>query len=80
MRAKLSELADANGRSMTAEVVAALDKHLKGVDRLTEISDFIEDHKESIEGLAELWEKVEKIERMVYDHDERFNPMKYDRD
>ena len=45
MRDDLAALAETNGRSMTSEVVAALEKHLKGVDRLTQLWEFFERHR-----------------------------------
>jgi hypothetical protein len=80
LRAKIAALASANGRSMNSEVVAALENHLGSSDRLTEISDFVEDHRDNITALSELYNKVEKLERMLLDHDQQLDPMKYDRD
>ena len=42
MRAKLAKLASANGRSMNTEIIAALEQHLSGLDRLANIEAFIE--------------------------------------
>jgi predicted DNA-binding protein len=54
MRARLALLAASNGRSMNAEVIAALEKHFEDID-----------------ALAVLWEKVENLESVVRDHEER---------
>ena len=55
MRDKLSELAEANGRSMTSEVVAAIEKHLaRGSD-----IEFLE------KKLDELWSHVSELSDRV---------------
>src|SRR5205814_471998 len=56
MRVRLALLAKGNGRSMNAEVIAALEKHFENDD-----------------AIAELWNKVEKLESKVRDHDEQLN-------
>jgi plasmid stability protein len=70
MRDQIAQLAEANGRSMTAEVVAALEQHLKGPDRISAIEAFIERHRESIETLDQLWTSIDRLERMVRIHEE----------
>ena len=65
MRAKIAQLADDNGRSMTAEVVAALEKHLKGVDRISEISEFIEEFAEEIQGIDDLKARLDRLENLT---------------
>ena len=62
MRDDLAALAEANGRSMTSEVVAALEKHLKGVDRLTQLWEFFERHREQIEEIPFVRAAVENLE------------------
>src|SRR4029077_730775 len=62
MRDDLAALAEANGRSMTSEVVAALEKHLKGVDRLHHLWDFFERHREQIEEIPFVRAAVERHE------------------
>ncbi|MBR0797346.1 Arc family DNA-binding protein [Bradyrhizobium jicamae] len=51
MREKIAALAEANGRSMTAEVVAALEQHLRGPDRLSAVEEFIETHRMMLDQL-----------------------------
>jgi predicted DNA-binding protein len=62
MRDHLAALAEANGRSMTSEVVAAIEKHLKGVDRVTEVWEFFERHREQIEEIPFVRAAVENLE------------------
>ena len=59
MRDDLAALAEANGRSMTSEVVAAIDKHLKGVDRITQLWEFFEQHRRQIEEIRAAVENLE---------------------
>src|SRR5450631_2137656 len=58
MRDQLTDLAEANGRSLTAEVVAALERHLKGVDRVTEISETLKKYQPDIERIDILRQAV----------------------
>ena len=63
MRDKLAAVAEANGRSMTAEVVAVLARHLQGPDRVTQLWETHQRHLEDIEGrVALIWEAVENLE------------------
>jgi hypothetical protein len=62
MREKIADLAAANGRSMTAEVVAALEQHLKGTDRVTLLWELFEKHRENLEAIPQIWGAVEDIE------------------
>jgi dsDNA-specific endonuclease/ATPase MutS2 len=65
MRDKLAALAEANGRSMTSEVVAAIEKHLKGTDRVTELWEVFEKHRENLEAIDLIWGAVEDLEHTV---------------
>ncbi|WP_202802074.1 Arc family DNA-binding protein [Bradyrhizobium japonicum] len=51
MRDKLAKLADANGRSMNAEIVSALEQHLTGSDRLSAIELSIEKQHQTVQEL-----------------------------
>lgn len=51
MRLKLSKLAEANGRSMNAEIVSALEQHLTGSDRLSAIESSIQNHHRTVQEL-----------------------------
>jgi Arc-like DNA binding dprotein len=86
MRDKVAALAEANGRSMTAEVVAALEQHLKGADRLSAVETFVEKHRKLIEELEEYREWLihdlsrdfEKLQGQVTDIDQIVRPNRYD--
>lgn len=50
MRAEISSRADANGRSINSEIIAAINQHLER-DTLAELADFINKHRVKIERL-----------------------------
>jgi predicted DNA-binding protein len=62
MRDELAALAETNGRSMTSEVVAAIEKHLRGADRLTQLWEFFERQRQHIEEIPFLSAAVENLE------------------
>jgi predicted DNA-binding protein len=66
MRAKLAKLANANGRSMNAEIIDAIEKHLEGADRMTRLWDFFEKHRENIEAIDRVWGAVEDLEHSMH--------------
>ena len=65
MRDRLAKLAGANGRSMNAELLEAVEKHLQGSDRTTQIWEFLEKHRENIETISEIWRGLENLEYEV---------------
>ena len=67
MRDRLAKTAETNGRSVTAEVVAAIEKHLEGLDRITAIWQFIEKHRENIEDIGHIMGAVEALEEWLDD-------------
>ncbi len=62
LRKRIAQLAAANGRSMTAEVVVALEKHLEGADRMTRLWEFFEKHRENIEEIPHILDAVVNLE------------------
>lgn len=65
LRERIAARAAENGRSMSAEIVAAIERHLRDADKFTEISVFIERHRDAIESLGQLQETVHRIQRDV---------------
>jgi hypothetical protein len=65
MRDRIAAMAVANGRSLTAEVVAALEHHLKGADRLTQLWEFFEAHKGDIEAIGDIDSRLDSLESDV---------------
>ncbi|MCA1971317.1 MAG: Arc family DNA-binding protein [Caenispirillum sp.] len=70
LKARIEKSAAENNRSMTAEIVSRLERSFNIEPEWTE----------AIQDVSELWRRVDEIERMVRDHDERLNPMDYNRD
>jgi predicted DNA-binding protein len=62
MRDQLGNLAEANGRSMTAEVVAAIERHLKSVDRVTQIWETLKKYEQDIEDISLIRQAVLNLE------------------
>jgi predicted DNA-binding protein len=65
MRDRLAKLAGANGRSMNAEILEAVEKHLEGADRVTQLWEVFEKHRKNIEALDSIRGAVEELERAV---------------
>jgi predicted DNA-binding protein len=62
MRDELATLAEANGLSMNAEIVEAIERHLQGADRIAQVWEFFERHRKDIEGIALVRAAVENLE------------------
>jgi predicted DNA-binding protein len=65
MRDRLAEFAEANGRSMTAEVVAAIEQHFKAKDRVSQLWDLFEKYREDLESISWIGTAVEELEDQV---------------
>jgi hypothetical protein len=86
MRDKIASIAETNGRSMTAEVVAALEQHLKAPGRLDALEAFIEKHRQMLDQMSEyVWfgeggvlADLERLERQVSEISERTGSTHYD--
>jgi Arc-like DNA binding domain. len=61
MRAKIARLAKANGRSINAEIIDRLQKSMVG------------DINNLGESMGEVFDRLEKLERLVSDHDDQLN-------
>ena len=62
MRDQLAKTAEANGRSVTAEVVAAIEKHLESADRVTQIWETLKKHQRDIEDIELIRQAVLSLE------------------
>ena len=73
MRDAVAQLADGNGRSINTEIIAAIEQHLKGPDRLSSIEAFIEKYRRTIERVhtlidwveEDLWNDVNQLKKDV---------------
>ena len=63
MRDKIARLAKANGRSINAELIALLERALSYGDDVEQLQT----------SMGEIFDRVEKLESKVSDHDERLN-------
>jgi hypothetical protein len=63
MRDKIARLAKANGRSINAELIALLDRALEHGDAVEQLQ----------QSMGEIFDRVEKLERLVQDHDDLLN-------
>jgi hypothetical protein len=63
MRDKIARLAKANGRSINAELIALLERALSHGDAVEQLQ----------ESMGEIFDRVEKLERLVRDHQAQVN-------
>ena len=62
LRDRVAKRAAENGRSMNTEIIEAIEKHLQGVDRITELWAFFEKHRGNIEAIADINSRVDNLE------------------
>jgi hypothetical protein len=62
LRDKVARRAAENGRSMNTEVIDAIEKHLEGTDRISQLWEMFQKHGENIEAIPLIWTAVENIE------------------
>ena len=67
LRDRIAARASENGRSISAEIVDAIEKHLAGYDRLTALEAFIERHREDIEAIPANSDRITQLAREVYE-------------
>jgi plasmid stability protein len=70
MRDRIKAVADRNGRSMNAEIIARLEQSIG----------FEEVYGTLEEVMLGVWKDIEELQRKVSDHDEVINPGRYRRD
>ncbi len=63
MRDKIARLAKANGRSINAELIALLERAISYGDDVEQLQ----------ASMGEIFDRFEKLERLVQDHDEQLN-------
>ena len=51
LKDRVAQRAAENGRSMNTEIVTAIERYLTDADRITQLWEFFEKHKETIEAL-----------------------------
>jgi hypothetical protein len=65
LRDSVARRAAENGRSMNTEIIEAIEKHLRDADRVTQLWEVFEKHRENIEVLGLIRGAVEGLERAV---------------
>ncbi|WP_323771207.1 Arc family DNA-binding protein [Antarctobacter sp.] len=67
LRGRLGVAAETNGRSVTAEIIARLEKSFAEDD----------EYQNALENLDDALVRIEKLEEMVRSHDRHLNPDSY---
>jgi predicted DNA-binding protein len=62
LRGRVARRATENGRSMNTEIIDAIEKHLEGTDRISQLWEMFQKHRENIEAIPVIWGAVENIE------------------
>ncbi len=61
LKREIAARADVNGRSMSSEIVAAIQAHLQGLDRLGQLETLVKQQQERIDILSALHEEVRRL-------------------
>jgi len=67
LRDRVARRAAENGRSMNTEIVEAIERHLTGADRVTQLWEFFGKHQENIEAIRWILPAIRLIENYLYD-------------
>jgi hypothetical protein len=67
LRDSVARRAAENGRSMNTEIIEAIEKHLRDADRVTQLWEVFDKHRENIEALDLIMGAVKGLERAVGD-------------
>ena len=67
LRDRVARRAAENGRSMNTEIVEAIERHLTGADRVTQLWEFFGKHQENIEAIRWILPAIQLIESYLYD-------------
>jgi hypothetical protein len=65
LRDSVARRAAENGRSMNTEIIEAIEKHLRDADRLTQLWEVFEKHRENIEALDSIRAAIQELQRKV---------------
>jgi hypothetical protein len=67
LRDRVARRAAENGRSMNTEIVEAIERHLTGADRVTQLWEFFGKHQENIEAIRWILPAIRLIENYLDD-------------
>jgi len=62
LRERIAQRASQNGRSVSAEIVEAIEKHLEGAERITQIWETLKKHQQDIEDIGLIRQAVLNLE------------------
>jgi predicted HicB family RNase H-like nuclease len=62
LRDRVARRAAENGRSMNTEIIEAIEQHLTGADRVTQLWEFFGEHRANVEAIPRILAAVEQIE------------------
>jgi hypothetical protein len=65
LRDRVARRAAENGRSMNTEIIDAIENHLRGADRVTQLWETFEKHRANIEAIGLIWDAVDHLEHTV---------------
>jgi|SRR5438067_8849202 hypothetical protein len=65
LRDSVARRAAENGRSMNTEIIDAIENHLRGADRVTQLWEAFEKHRANIEAIGLIWSAVDHLEDTV---------------
>jgi hypothetical protein len=72
LRDRVASRAAENGRSMNTEIIEAIERHLQGSDRISEIWQFIQEHREDIKAIDRIRDAVYALEAYATHYDDAF--------
>ena len=67
LRDRIAQRAVENGRSVSAEIVEAIEKHLEGIDRITQIWETLKKHEQDMEDIGLIRHAVLNLEGVMAD-------------
>jgi predicted DNA-binding protein len=65
LRDQVARRAAENGRSMNTEIIDAIENHLRGADRVTQLWEAFEKQRANIEAIGLIWSAVDHLEQMI---------------
>lgn len=67
LRERVAKRAAENGRSMSSEIIDAIEKHLEEADRFNEVRTFLEKYEEDIGAIARISSELDELKYSISD-------------
>jgi len=77
LRDRVARRAAENGRSMNTEIVEAIEKHLEGADRITQVWEKLKGHEQKLEDINLIRDAVLALQRAMNDSLRRQEEQRY---